>query len=85
MRDFADGLYAEAGGEGIEHNHDYMLRYVEEFGLSLYLAGYGDLGGTGSPSQVKYLRHDAGKHVRLQVNQHANQNRQRQTVKKHIA
>lgn len=36
VRDFADGLYAEAGGEGIEHNHDYLLRYVEEFGLSLY-------------------------------------------------
>jgi hypothetical protein len=38
VRDFADELYAEAGGEGIEHNHDYMLRYVEEFGLSLYPA-----------------------------------------------
>lgn len=42
VRDFADGLYAEAGGEGIEHNHDYLLRYVEEFGLSLYPAGYGE-------------------------------------------
>ncbi len=40
VRDFADGLYAECGGEGIEHNHDYMLRYVEEFGLSLYPGSY---------------------------------------------
>ena len=40
VRDFADGLYAEAGGEGIEHNHDYMLRYLEEFGLSLYPGSY---------------------------------------------
>lgn len=41
VRDFADGLYAECGGEGIEHNHDYMLRYLEEFGLSLYPESYG--------------------------------------------
>ncbi len=40
VRDFADGLYAECGGEGIEHNHDYMLRYLEEFGLSLYPGSY---------------------------------------------
>jgi monoamine oxidase len=40
VRDFADGLYAEAGGEGVEHNHDYMLRYLEEFGFSLYPESY---------------------------------------------
>lgn len=43
VRDFADGLYAECGGEGVEHNHDYILRYIEEFGLSLYPTGYADL------------------------------------------
>jgi monoamine oxidase len=36
-------LYAECGGEGIEHNHDYILRYIEEFGLSLHPAGFTDL------------------------------------------
>lgn len=42
VRDFADGLYAECGGEWGEHNHDYLLRYIEEFGLSLYRGRFVD-------------------------------------------
>jgi monoamine oxidase len=42
LRDFADDLYAEAGGEWVEHNHDYMLRYIEEFGLALYRGSFID-------------------------------------------
>jgi monoamine oxidase len=42
VREFADGLYAECGGEWVEHNHDYILRYVEEFGLSLYRGRFVD-------------------------------------------
>ncbi len=42
VRDFADDLYAEAGGEWVEHNHDYMHRYVEEFGLGLYRGSFID-------------------------------------------
>jgi monoamine oxidase len=42
LRDFADGLYAEAGGEWVEHNHDYILKYIEEFGLGLYRGSFRD-------------------------------------------
>ncbi|MDZ7364677.1 MAG: NAD(P)/FAD-dependent oxidoreductase [candidate division KSB1 bacterium] len=42
VREFADGLYAECGGEWVEHNHDYLLRYIEEFGLSLYRGRFVD-------------------------------------------
>jgi monoamine oxidase len=41
-REFADGLYAECGGEWVEHNHDYLLRYIEEFGLALYRGSFVD-------------------------------------------
>lgn len=33
---FADGLHAECGGEWLEHQHEYIFRYIEEFGLSLF-------------------------------------------------
>jgi monoamine oxidase len=42
VREFADGLYAECGGEWVEHNHDYLLRYIEEFGLALYRGSFVD-------------------------------------------
>jgi len=42
VREFADGLYAECGGEWIEDNHEYLLRYAEEFGLSLYRGSFID-------------------------------------------
>jgi monoamine oxidase len=42
VREFADGLYAECGAEWVEHNHDYLLRYVEEFGLALYRGRFVD-------------------------------------------
>ncbi|MDZ7342897.1 MAG: FAD-dependent oxidoreductase, partial [candidate division KSB1 bacterium] len=42
VREFADTLYAECGGEWVEHNHDYMMRYIEEFGLSLYRGSFRD-------------------------------------------
>ena len=35
LRDFAPGLYAEAGGMRIPRVHDLTLRYCEEFGLEL--------------------------------------------------
>src|SRR5688572_12377989 len=35
LRDFSDGLYAEAGASRIPSNHDLTLRYVEEFKLPL--------------------------------------------------
>jgi len=42
VREFADGLYAECGAEWVEHNHEYLLRYIEEFGLSLYRGRFVD-------------------------------------------
>ena len=42
VREFADGLYAECGAEWIEDNHEYLLRYAEEFGLSLYRGSFID-------------------------------------------
>lgn len=39
---FTDDLHAEAGGEWVEHNHEYVLRYVEEFGLSLYRGSFAE-------------------------------------------
>ncbi|MCG3119196.1 MAG: Pseudooxynicotine oxidase [bacterium] len=42
VRDFADGLYAECGAEWVESCHDYLLHYIEEFGLSLYRGSFID-------------------------------------------
>lgn len=42
VREFADGLYAECGGEWVEHNHEYLLRYIDEFGLPLYRGSFRD-------------------------------------------
>ncbi len=42
VREFADGLHAECGAEWIEHTHDYLFRYIEEFGLSLYRGRFAD-------------------------------------------
>jgi monoamine oxidase len=42
VREFADGLYAECGAEWVESCHDYLLRYIEEFGLSLYRGSFID-------------------------------------------
>jgi monoamine oxidase len=39
---FADGLYAECGAEWVEHHHEYLLRYIEEFGLPLYRGSFRD-------------------------------------------
>jgi monoamine oxidase len=39
---FADNLYAECGGEWVESVHDYLLRYLDEFGLPLYRGSFGD-------------------------------------------
>ncbi|MGH7491129.1 MAG: flavin monoamine oxidase family protein [bacterium] len=39
---FADNLYAECGGEWVESVHDYMLRYIDEFGLPLYRGSFVD-------------------------------------------
>lgn len=35
LRDFSDGLYAEAGAARIPDNHDLTLHYVKQFGLTL--------------------------------------------------
>jgi monoamine oxidase len=35
LRDFSDGLYAEAGAARIPDNHDLTLHYVKHFGLTL--------------------------------------------------
>lgn len=37
---FADGLYAECGAEWVESNHEYLLRYIDEFGLPLYRGSF---------------------------------------------
>jgi len=42
VREFADGLYAECGAEWVEHNHEYLLRYIDEFGLPLYRGRFAD-------------------------------------------
>ncbi len=42
VREFADSLHAECGAEWIEHTHDYLFRYIEEFGLSLYRGRFVD-------------------------------------------
>lgn len=39
---FADGLYAECGAEWVESNHEYLLRYLDEFGLPLYRGSFRD-------------------------------------------
>ncbi len=39
---FADNLYAECGGEWVESVHDYLLRYIDEFGLPLYRGSFVD-------------------------------------------
>lgn len=39
---FADGLYAECGAEWVESNHEYLLRYIDEFGLALYRGSFRD-------------------------------------------
>lgn len=39
---FADGLYAECGGEWVESVHEYLLRYIDEFGLPLYRGSFRD-------------------------------------------
>jgi len=39
---FADGLYAECGAEWVESNHEYLLRYIDEFGLPLYRGSFRD-------------------------------------------
>jgi monoamine oxidase len=42
VREFADNLHAECGGEWVDDVHEYALRYVEEFGLSLDRGRYVD-------------------------------------------
>ncbi len=39
---FVDGLYAECGAEWVESNHEYLLRYIDEFGLPLYRGSFRD-------------------------------------------
>jgi monoamine oxidase len=39
---FADNLYAECGGEWVESVHDFLLRYIDEFGLPLYRGSFVD-------------------------------------------
>ena len=39
---FADNLYAECGGEWVESVHEYLLRYIDEFGLPLYRGSFLD-------------------------------------------
>ena len=38
--EFADGLIAEGGAEWVDDVHDYVLKYVDEFGLALEKGGY---------------------------------------------
>ncbi|MGH7595773.1 MAG: flavin monoamine oxidase family protein [bacterium] len=53
VREFADGLHAECGAEWIEHTHDYLFRYIEEFGLSLYRGRFADTEDEGLQSSPR--------------------------------
>jgi monoamine oxidase len=60
---FVDGLYAECGAEWVESNHEYLLRYIDEFGLPLYRGSFRDNEDEG----LQYSPRARKTHERLQA------------------
>jgi monoamine oxidase len=64
LRDFADGLYADAGAARLPSDHDWTMKYVKEFGLPLVpfypRGGLYTLQRRGSRSEVGWKQFAAG-------------------------
>lgn len=58
---FVDGLHAECGGEWVEHNHEYIFRYIEEFGLSLFRGSFFD----NEQEELRYSPRERKPHEKL--------------------